>query len=115
VLASHCLARYVDTKEKILLLCTVALSFGLAFFEARGNLLAIYMSVLFCYFVKMRNKISLLRIAAATGAIIVVGFYLGSLRAGSHSMAGFFGSFMDTPGFIPPGTTFSGEGEPISP
>jgi oligosaccharide repeat unit polymerase len=104
VIASHCLARYVDTKEKILLLCTLVLTFGLVFFGARGNLLAIYMSVLLCYFVKMRNKISFLRIAAVTGAIVVVGFYLGSLRTGAYSAGGFFGTFIDMVFY---GNTFS--------
>jgi oligosaccharide repeat unit polymerase len=104
VIASHCLARYVDTKEKILLLCTLVLTFGLVFFGARGNLLAIYMSVLLCYFVKMRNKISFLRIAAVTGAIVIVGFYLGSLREGAYSGGGFFGTFLDMVFY---GNTFS--------
>lgn len=104
VIASHCLARYVDTKERILLLCTLVLTSGLVFFGARGNLLAIYMSVLLCYFVKMRNKISFLRIAAVTGAIVVVGFYLGSLRTGAYSAGGFFGTFIDMVFY---GNTFS--------
>lgn len=104
VIASHCLARYIDTKERILLLCTLALTFGLVFFGARGNLLSIYMSVLLCYFVKLRNKISLLRIAAVLGGILIVGFYLGSLRAGSYSLAGFFATFVDVVFY---GNTFS--------
>lgn len=104
VIASHCLARYIDTKERILLLCTLVLTFGLIFFGARGNLLAIYMSVLLCYFIKMRDKIGLLRIAAVTGVIIVVGFYLGGLRSGSYALAGFFGTFIDMVFY---GNTFS--------
>ena len=104
VIASHCLARYIDTRERILLLCTLSLTFGLVFFGARGNLLAIYFSVLLCYFVWLRNKISLLRIATVTGAILIVGFYLGSLRAGSYSLGGFFGSFIDMVFY---GNTFS--------
>jgi oligosaccharide repeat unit polymerase len=104
VIASHCLARYMDTKENILLLCTLAVSFGLVFFGARGNLIAIYMSVLLCYFVERRNKISLMRIAAVMGIIVIVGFYLGSLRAGSYSLAGFFGTFVDVVFY---GNTFS--------
>ena len=104
VIASHCLARYMDSKERILLLSTLALTFGLVFFGARGNLVAIYMSVLLCYFVKLRDKISLLRIAAVMGTIVIVGFYLGSLRAGSYSLAGFFGTFVDVVFY---GNTFS--------
>jgi hypothetical protein len=104
VIASHCLARYIDTKERILLMCTLGLTFGLVFFGARGNLVAIYMSVLLCYFVHRRNKISLFRIAAVTGATVVVGFYLGSLRSGSYSLAGFFGTLIDMVFY---GNTFS--------
>ncbi len=104
VIASHCLARYIDTKERILLLCTMSLTFGLVFFGARGNLLAIYMSILLCYFVKLRDKITLLRIAGLMGTILIAGFYLGSLRAGSYSLAGFFGTFVDLVFY---GNTFS--------
>jgi oligosaccharide repeat unit polymerase len=104
VIASHCLARYVETKEKILLLCTLALTVGLVFFGARGNLVAIFVSVLLCYFVWMRNKISVLRITAIVGVITVLGFYLGSLRAGSYSIGGFFGTFVDAVFY---GNTFS--------
>jgi oligosaccharide repeat unit polymerase len=94
VIASHCLARYVDTKERILLLCTLGLTFGLVFFGARGNLLAIYISVLLCYFVKLRDKVSLFRIVSLMTVITVVGFYLGNARAGDYSLAGFFTSFL---------------------
>jgi oligosaccharide repeat unit polymerase len=94
VIASHCLARYVDTKERSLLLCTVGLTLGLVFFGARGNLVAIYISVLLCYFVMMRNKISLFRIATLTVIAIIFGFYLGSVREGEFSPSGFFGSFI---------------------
>jgi len=41
VIASHSLARYIDTKEKVLLACTLLLSFGLLFFGARSNILSI--------------------------------------------------------------------------
>jgi len=94
VIASHCLARYLDTKERALLLCTFGLTFGLVFFGARGNLLAIYMGVLLCYFVKMRNQVSLWRIITVTSVITVVGFYLGSVRAGGYSLGGFLTSFL---------------------
>lgn len=104
VIASHCLARYVDRKEKLLLFCTLALTFGLVFFGARGNLVAIYVSVLLCYFIFLRRKISLLRISSIVGAITIVGFYLGSLRAGSYSVGGFFGTFLETVFY---GNTFS--------
>jgi oligosaccharide repeat unit polymerase len=94
VIASHCLARYVDTKERSLLLCTLGLTLGLVFFGARGNLVAIYINVLLCYFVMMRNKISLFRIATLTAVAVIFGFYLGSVREGEFSPSGFFASFV---------------------
>ncbi len=94
IIASHCLARYIDKKERILLFCTLFLTFGLMFFGARGNILAIYMSVLLCYLVKLRRQISLFRIFAIGAGILAVAFYLGSARAGEYSLGGFFGSLV---------------------
>ncbi len=104
VIASHCLARYVDFKERILLLCTLALTFGLVFFGARGNLVAVYISVLLCYFIWLRNRISLLRITGVVTVITLFGFYLGNVRAGDYSLGGFFASFLDAVFY---GNTFS--------
>jgi len=92
VIASHCLARYMEKKERVLLICTLLLTFGLVFFGARANLLSIYINVLLCYLVKLRGKISLLRITSLITIMIAVGFYLGNVRAGSYSLAEFFGS-----------------------
>ena len=94
IIASHCLARYVDTKERILLGCTLMLTLGLVFFGARGNLAAIYINVLLCYLVSRRQKVSLFRIAALISIITIVGFYLGNARAGEYSVSGFFTSFI---------------------
>jgi oligosaccharide repeat unit polymerase len=94
VISSHCLARYVNTKEKILLLCTLALTGGLVFFGARGNLVAIYINVLLCYFIMLRNKLSLFRVVSLTVLVTIFGFYLGSARAGDFSPTGFFASFV---------------------
>ncbi len=94
VIASHCLARYVDTKEKTLLLCTLGLTFGLVFFGARGNLVAIYINILLCYFVMLRDKVGLFRIASLMAVVIVFVSYLGNLRAGDYSPTGFFASFV---------------------
>lgn len=90
MIGSHCLARYVDKKEKVLLGCTLFLTFGLVFFGARGNILGIYISVLFCYLVKLKSKVSLLRIFIAVSFIIVIGLYLGNVRAGDYSISNFF-------------------------
>jgi oligosaccharide repeat unit polymerase len=94
VIASHCLARYVDTKERLLLICTLALTFGLVFFGARGNLVAIYINVLLCYLILLRNKISLFRIVALMTLVVTFVFYLGNVRAGDFSVGGFVASFM---------------------
>jgi oligosaccharide repeat unit polymerase len=92
ILASHCLARYVDRKERILLISTLLLTVGLVFFGARGNVFSIYINVLLCYLVKLRGKIGLFRIVTLVAVITAFGFYLGSARAGEYSLAGFLGS-----------------------
>jgi oligosaccharide repeat unit polymerase len=92
IIAAHCLARYVDTKERILLACTLLLTCGLVFFGARGNILAIYMNVMICYVVMRRRKISLVRVASLAVIILVAAFYLGNARAGEYSVSGFVGS-----------------------
>lgn len=92
IIAAHCLARYADTKEKILLWGTLLISFGLLFFGARANLLAIYINVLLCYMVKRRSKINLFKIATLIFIITAVGFYLGNVRAGEYSPTEFLAS-----------------------
>jgi oligosaccharide repeat unit polymerase len=94
IIASHCLARYVDRRERILLACVLLLTFGLVFFGSRGNLLGIYLSVAICYVVKRRQTISLLRVLALAAGVLTFAFYLGSLRAGEYSLGGFLGSLM---------------------
>jgi len=94
IIASHCLARYVDKKEKILLACTVLLTLGLAFFGARGNVLTIYLSVLLCYVVKLRRRISLFKIIIVASFILAFAFYLGNARSGEYSLRGLFGSLV---------------------
>lgn len=86
MIASHCLARYIDTKERILLTTTLLQTLGLVFFGSRGNLLSVYFMVLLCYLVKRRSSISLLRIASLIAIITAVGFYLGNLRSGDYSL-----------------------------
>jgi oligosaccharide repeat unit polymerase len=92
IIASHCLARYSEKKESILLACTLLLSFGLLFFGARSNLLGIYLGVFLCYLVKLRGRISLLRIGSLVLVITLAGFYLGRLREGEYSIIAFAGS-----------------------
>jgi len=91
-IGSHCLARYVDTKERVLLVCTLVLTFGLVFFGARGNLAYIYIPVLVCYLVMLRTRISLPRITGLGIVILVIAFYLGNVRAGDYDVGGFFDS-----------------------
>jgi oligosaccharide repeat unit polymerase len=91
IIASHCVARYIDKKEKVLLACALLLTFGLVFFGARSSLLAIYVNILLCYMIKLRARISLIRLVGTISIIIVVGLYLGSVRAGQYSLGEFFG------------------------
>lgn len=90
VIASHCLARYIDFREKILLACTLGLTFGLVFFGARSNILEIYLNILLCYLIRMRGRISIFRIAGVVVIITLVGLYLGNVRAGQYSLSTFF-------------------------
>ena len=80
IIASHCFARYIDRRERALLKCTLLLTFGLIFFGARANLAAIYINVLLCYMVRLRNRISLFRIASIIAIIMTFGFYLQNVR-----------------------------------
>ena len=90
VIASHCLARYIDKKERVLLRCTLLLSFGLIFFGARSNMASIYISILLCYLIKLRTRVSLVKLASVISAILLVALYLGSVRAGQYSLNAFF-------------------------
>ena len=92
IIAAHCLARYTETKERILLACTLLLTFGLLFFGARANLLGVYFSVFLCYLVKLRGRVSLVRVGTLILVIILAGFYLGELRGGEYSLIAFAGS-----------------------
>jgi oligosaccharide repeat unit polymerase len=91
VVASHCLARYIDTKERILLICTLLLTVGMVFFGARSNILSIYINILLCYLVRLRGKISLFRLTIMIAIIIMVALYLGNVRRGNYSLSEFFG------------------------
>jgi oligosaccharide repeat unit polymerase len=90
IIASHCLARYVDKKERVLLTCTLLLSFGLIFFGARSNILSIYISVLLCYLIGLRTRVSLLKLVSVISVILLGGLYLGSARTGQYSLSVFF-------------------------
>ena len=92
VTASHCLARYMDRKEKILLRCTLLLTLGLVFFGARSNLLFIYLNVWICYLVKLRRNLNLVWLVSAAASMVAAGFYLGNLRAGHYSITDFLAS-----------------------
>jgi oligosaccharide repeat unit polymerase len=92
MIASHCLARYVDRKEKILLACTVSLTFGLVFFGARSSLFAIYLGVLMCYLVKLRGRLRLFWLIMVAALMMSAAFYLGNVRAGQYSLIDFYAS-----------------------
>jgi oligosaccharide repeat unit polymerase len=88
---SHCFARYMETKERVLLLSTLLLTFGLIFFGARSNILTIYFSVLLCYLIQLRTKVGLLKLTVWIGGIGLLGLYLGVVRSGGYSISKFFG------------------------
>ena len=92
VIASHCLARYFDTKEKSLLACTILLSLGLTFFGQRTTIALIFINVVLCYMVKLRDKISLLKILTTFSGLVALGLYLGNVREGEYSIAEFLAS-----------------------
>jgi len=90
IIASHCLARYIDTRERILLICTLMQTLGLVFFGSRGGILSIYFTVLVCHLMKRRTGISLPQIAGIGLLIIVIAFYLGSDRSGDYAVDNFW-------------------------
>jgi oligosaccharide repeat unit polymerase len=90
IIGSHCLARYIEKRERILFSCTILLTIGLLFFGSRSNILGIYINVLLCYLIQLRTKISLFRLVSMISVIIVGGLYLGSVRAGQYSLGDFF-------------------------
>jgi oligosaccharide repeat unit polymerase len=90
IIGSHCFARYIEKKERILFSCTILLTIGLVFFGSRSNILFIYINVLLCYLIQLRTKISLFRLISMISVIIVGGLYLGSVRAGQYSLGDFF-------------------------
>jgi oligosaccharide repeat unit polymerase len=92
IVASHCFARYVDTRELSLLACALVLSFGLVFFGQRGNIFAIYMYAGLCYFVRLRTRVSLLKICIFVGVLLALVLYLGNAREGKYSISAFFES-----------------------
>lgn len=104
LIASHCLARYIDLKEKSLLMCTLLLTVGMVFFGARSNIVVIYINILVCYLIKMRTRVGLFRLTFLIAMIVIVGLYLGNVRGGQFSLGVFF-SFLITALLF--GNTFS--------
>jgi oligosaccharide repeat unit polymerase len=90
IIGSHCLARYVDRKEKILLLCNLGLAFGLLLFGSRGGVAGIYLGVLVCSLIRRRDSISLGRLVLLAVSIVIAVLYLGSVRAGQYSIGQLF-------------------------
>lgn len=92
IVASHCLARYADTRELSLLLCTMLLSFGLLFFGQRGNIFAIFMNIGLCYVLRLRKRVSLAKVFLGVSLLVVLVLYLGNAREGKYSLGEFLGS-----------------------
>jgi len=94
VVISHSVARYLETKETLLLLSALLLTFGLLFFGQRGNLIFAYMNVAICYLIYRRSNISLFRVGILTFGIVGLIFYLGNVRQGIYSLSEFFASLV---------------------
>ena len=92
IVASHCFARYVDTRETTLLACAVALTLGLVFFGQRGNIFSVYIYVGLCYLIRLRNRVSLIKIVIVVGVLLAFLLYLGNVRQGKYSIGEFFQS-----------------------
>ena len=92
VIASHCLARYIERKEHALLVCHLLLTLGLLFFGQRGDLILVYLNVVLCYVVSLRRRISLWRIGGLMIAALVIILYLGNAREGVYSVGEFLSS-----------------------
>lgn len=90
VIASHCIARYYDTRESVLVTCALTITFGLLFFGARSNILAIYINFFLCYLIQRRARFGLFRLVLVISMVILIGLYLGSVRAGQYSLGQFF-------------------------
>jgi oligosaccharide repeat unit polymerase len=94
VIASHCFARYLDTREKSLLMCTYLLSFGLIFFGARALYLSIFLNISICQLIKMRGKVKLFRLFFIIFLVLMVALYMGHVRSGSYSVAQFLSTVL---------------------
>lgn len=89
MIASHCFARYLNRKEASLLACTLVLSLALVFFGSRAALLVIYLNAVICLLIRRGRRVSLLKLTLFSALVLVVAFYLGSVRAGSYSIGNF--------------------------
>jgi oligosaccharide repeat unit polymerase len=94
IIASHCLARYLDRKERSLLVCNLALAVGLLLFGSRGGLVTIYLNVLLCVLIRMGRRVSLVRVAIVSSVALTFFFYLGQVRAGDYSLGAFFSTII---------------------
>ena len=90
VLASHSFARYLERRERPLLLCVVLLSFGLLFFGSRGNILGIFINTTICYLILLRRRVRLTKLIGITTMVVLTGLYLGRVRGGEYSPTVFF-------------------------
>ena len=63
------------------------------YFSASGtNIALIFINVILCYLVKLKSRVSILRITLMGAFAITMGFYLSSLRDGQYSLQLFFAS-----------------------
>jgi oligosaccharide repeat unit polymerase len=104
IIASYCLARYVDTRERILLASTLLLAFGLVFFGARSSIVGIFLTVGICYLIRLRTRVNLFRLFLLAAVSLGFVLYMGNVRAGQYSVGQFFAGLIFVVFF---GNTFS--------
>ena len=83
IICSHCFARYLEKREKSVLLWVFLIAGGLIFFGARSALFFSLLSPALVYLVLMRTRVGILRIAAFALAGLLAAFLLDVLRTGA--------------------------------
>ncbi|WP_419805470.1 hypothetical protein [Terriglobus sp.] len=92
IIAAHCLARYLERKERSILASACLLLLGLLFFGQRGNIIYAGLNGALCYVIQRRDTISLFRILVGGTFAVTLILYLGSVRDGEYSPLAFLAS-----------------------
>ena len=97
LVGAYCLARYVEHRERSMLIITVLIMIGFLFFGERGNIFALPTLVISVLFLRLGRRIKLYWLALGTAAALLLVFVLDALRSPHFSLGavleGFFLSF----------------------